>query len=146
MQDATSEARYLRDLGKYDEATEILRCALAAANGVGRLSTLSELATTLKNQGLWKDSFEALQDGIQSASDEDKEQPIFLQLQMDALLLRPCVLASFKGVQVQASAVFRRLLELRSTGLVHELGSLWVRLLDVKCLDAQDYGKLIILT
>jgi len=128
MEETVSEARYLGDLGKYDQATEILRQALAATHdGLQRLSLAIDLATVLRSQGLWKESFETLEHEIRSASEAAKEQPVFLQVEMDALLLRPFVLASFEGVTAQAAGVFRRLLEARSAGLVHELDPPWVQ-------------------
>src|SRR4051812_24033251 len=112
MEETVSKARRLADLGRYDDATGSLRQALVAAEGLDRLPLVIELATILRNQGFVKASFDALEHEIRFTSEANMGHPFFLQVQMDALLLRPLVLASFKGVCDQAAGVFQRLLEL----------------------------------
>ncbi|KAB5522021.1 tetratricopeptide repeat protein [Coniochaeta sp. 2T2.1] len=122
MEETISEARRLADLGKYDEATGRLRRGLAATKGLDRLSLVVELATALRTQGRCKDSFDNLEQEINSAPQSAMEQqPVFLELQMDALRLRPLVLASFQGVVAQAADVFRRLLEIKTSSSYYKL-------------------------
>ncbi|KAB5522808.1 tetratricopeptide repeat protein [Coniochaeta sp. 2T2.1] len=140
MDETILEARRIADLGKYDEATGTLRRALAATKGLDRLSLVVELATALRTQGRCKDSFDNLEQEINSAPQSSMEQqPVFLQLQMDVLRLRPLVVASFKGVGAQAADVFRRLTELRDAGVVEEFDAPFIK-------TSLSYYKLLCLT
>lgn len=119
------ECRRLSDLGKYDEATHKLRQFLES-DGLERLHAVAELAKILRNQGYWRDSYDILQKEVKKIPSEAKESPVYLQLEMDACLLRPIVLASFDGVLDRAAEVFQGLLTMRDAGKLHELHPSWV--------------------
>jgi tetratricopeptide (TPR) repeat protein len=123
-----SEARGLADLGKYDEATSKLRLAHSqTADEAGRLHIVAEEATVLRQQGYWKDALHTIRRELENTPPQSKEYPIYLQLEMSALLLQPVVTGSFKGILDEAESAFGRFLELCRVGTIAEFDVAWVR-------------------
>lgn len=106
--DQLSAGRELRLLGKYVEARHRLEQLLQTADGVLRLQAVAELATMMRIQGRIKEALELLDIEILRFSATATEQDVLLRLEMDACLLRPVVLGSFKGVLEKASSVFEK--------------------------------------
>ncbi|RYP35742.1 hypothetical protein DL767_003687 [Monosporascus sp. MG133] len=124
-----SEARGLADLGKYDEATSKLRLGHSqTADEAERLHIVYELATVLKRQGYWKDALHTIQSELGNTPPQSKEYSIYLQLEMNALLLRPAVTGSFKGILDEAESVFGRFLELHRVGTIAEFDAAWIQI------------------
>jgi hypothetical protein len=121
------EARGLTDLGKYDEATSKLRLARnLTADEAGRLYIVAELVVVLKQQGYWKDALDTIRSELRNTALQSKECPIYLQLEMNALLLQPVVTGSFKGILDEAESAFGRFLELHRVGTIVEFDAAWV--------------------
>ncbi|OIW32573.1 hypothetical protein CONLIGDRAFT_699404 [Coniochaeta ligniaria NRRL 30616] len=101
------ETQHLSDRGNYDAAVAKLRDFLVTAQGADRLHATAELTTVLRDQGYWKDAFDTLEQEIEIASRTCTcDDPLYLQLRMQACRLRPVVLASFKGVLENAAEIF----------------------------------------